>query len=90
MEVEDQVQLTHVAEILIQHFHKCMNHFKYNQLILILVHNRDKVKGRISFVYNFVLLVFDEVAGFGFTSDDELVYLSCVKSTSLRNLCFYC
>ena len=90
MEVEDQVQLTDVAEILIEYFHKCMNHFKYDELIFVLVHNRDKVKRGVSFVHNLILLVFDEIAGFGFTSDDELVYLNCGKSTSLRNLCFYC
>ena len=67
-----------------------MDHFEYDELIFVLVHNRDKVKGSISFVYDFVLFVFYEVAGFGFTSDDQLVYLSCGKNTSLRNLCFYC
>lgn len=75
MEVEDKIQLTDVAEVFIKHLDECMNHFKYNELIFVFVHNGDKIQGGVSFVHDFVLLVFDKVAGFGFTGDDELVDL---------------
>lgn len=75
MEVEDQVQFTDVSKILIEHFHKSMNHLQYNEFVFVLVNNGDKVQWGISFVDDFVLLVLEEVAHFGFTGDDQLVYL---------------
>jgi hypothetical protein len=75
MEVENQVQLTNVSEVLIEHFHKCVNHFKHDEFILVLVYDRDKVQRCVSLVYDFVLFVFDEVAGFGLAGDYQLIDL---------------
>ena len=44
MEVEDQVQFTDVSKILIEHFHKSMNHLQYNEFVFVLVNNGDKVQ----------------------------------------------
>ena len=90
MEVEDEIEFTDVAKIFIEDFDKGVDHFEDNEFVFVFVDNGDEVQWGVSFVDDFELLVFDEVAGFGFTSDDELIDLNGGKSTSLRNRCFYC
>ena len=70
MEVEDQIQFAHIPKILIKHFHKCLDEFQDNELVFVFVDDGDKVETGISFVDDFVVLVLDKVAHFGFTSDD--------------------
>ena len=92
MEIENQVQFTHVTQVLVQYFHKCMDHLKHNQFVFILIDDRDKIQWSVSFVYDFVIFVFDEVACLRFTSNNQLINLICIKnvSTSLRKRCFSC
>ncbi len=75
MEVEDEVKLANIAEIFVQHFYERMNEFKDDQLIIVLVHNGDEIKTGVSLVEYLVLFVVDEIAHFGLTSDDQLIYL---------------
>lgn len=75
MEVEDKIQFTDVAKIFVEDFDECMNEFKDNKFVLILIHNGDKVEGSVAFVDDFVLFVLEEVAHFGFSGDNELVDL---------------
>lgn len=44
MEVKDEVQLTNVGELLIEHLDKLLDEFEQQQLILILIHDGDEVQ----------------------------------------------
>ncbi len=70
MEVENQVQFADIAKVLVQNLYKSVDQFQYDKLIFVFVHNGDKIEWGVSFVYDFVVFVFDEVAGFGFAGDD--------------------
>jgi hypothetical protein len=53
VEVENQVQLAHVAEELIQHLNEEMNRLEICELVVRRVDARTEEKTRISPVYNF-------------------------------------
>lgn len=69
MEVEDQVKFTDIAKVLVKNLHKSMNEFKDNELVFIFVHNCNEVQTSVSFVYDFILFVLEEITHFRFTSD---------------------
>lgn len=52
-----------------------MNEFEDDKLVIVLVHNGNKVQAGVALVHDFVLLVVNEIAHFGLTCDDHLVYL---------------
>ncbi len=76
MEVEDKIKFTNISKILIKNLYKAMNEFQDDKLILILIYDSDEIQGSISFINNFELLVFDEVAHFRFTGDYQLIDLN--------------
>lgn len=90
MEVEDEVELADIPKIFIEDFNKCMDKFQDYELVVCFVHNGDKVQTCVSFIDNFVVLVIDEIAHFGFSGDNQLVHLNKAQGTSLRKRCFYC
>lgn len=76
MEVKDKIEFTDISKIFIKNFDESMNKFQYNQLVFILIYNGNEIKRGISFVYNFVVFIFDKVAHFRFTSKNELIDLN--------------
>jgi len=88
VEVENQIQLTDVSEVLVQYFYKGLHEFQYNELIVVLIHDGDEIEAGISFIYDFVLFVVQEVAHLGVSGDDQLVDLPNEEVTSLRIRCF--
>jgi hypothetical protein len=62
VEVEHQIQLAHVAEVLIQHLHELMNHIQCHQLVIIIIYCCHKVEACIPLVHNFEVPPIDEVA----------------------------
>lgn len=70
MEIEDKIKLTHIPEVLIQYLHERMYQLQYYELVIIFVHNCNEVETCISFVYDLVFFVVDEIAHFWLTSDD--------------------
>ena len=76
MEVEDQVKFADIAEVLVKNLHKGMDEFKNNEFVLVFVHNCNEVQTSVSFVYDFILFVLEEITHFWFTGDHQLVYLT--------------
>lgn len=68
MEVEDEIKLTDISEVLIEHLDKWMDELQYYQFIIIFVHNGNKVETGISLVDDLVFFIVDEIAHFWFTS----------------------
>lgn len=52
MEVEDQIQFTHIPKISVQHLHKVMHQLQSDQLIITAVNAHDKVKTGIALVHH--------------------------------------
>ena len=69
MEIEDKIKFTDIAKIFIQDFYKRMDEFEYDEFIIILIHNSNKVQTCVSFVDNLVFLVVGEITHFGFSCD---------------------
>lgn len=68
-----------------------MYKFKYNKLVITLIHDSNKIQTGISLVHYLVFLVVDEIAHLGLTSDHQLIDLRLLyASTYFRNRCFYC
>ena len=47
MEVENQVQLAHVAEVAVQHLDEVVDDVEHNQFVVSLLNARHKVKRRV-------------------------------------------
>ena len=62
VEIKNDVQLAHIAEIPIQDFYEQMDLFQYNQFVVIFVDTCHKVKGCISLVDDLFVLPFDKIA----------------------------
>ena len=90
MEIKDQIKFAYVSEIFIENFDKGMNEFEHDQLVLVFVYNGNEVETGVSFIDDFILFVFKEIAHFRFTSDDKLVDLRKRQITSLRKRCLSC
>ena len=75
MEVKDKIQLAYITEVFVQYLHERMNKLKDDKFIIILIHNSDKVQTGITLVHNFIFLVVDKIAHFGFASDHQLIHL---------------
>ncbi len=75
MEVEDQVQLAHVAEVLVQDFHEALHQLQDYKFVFLLVDHRDEVETGVAFVDDFVLFEVEEIAHFGLPGDHQLVDL---------------
>ncbi len=56
VEVEDQVQLTHIAEVVVKYLHKQVDTFQVGKLIVCDVNTHGKEQTRIPPVYHFVRL----------------------------------
>ena len=56
VEVEDEVQLAHIAEVVIQDFHKQVDALQVCQLVVSHIHAHGKVQSRIPPVDDFVCL----------------------------------
>ena len=50
VEIEDEVQLTDIAKIAVQHLHILMDHLESDQLVVGDVHSHHKVEAGIPFV----------------------------------------
>lgn len=53
IEIKDQIQLTHIVEIFIQHLNKVVNGFKITQIVIIDIYTDAKVETSVSSVYDF-------------------------------------
>ena len=53
VEIEHQIQFTHIVEVFIQHLNKIVNGFKVTQVIIINVHTNAKIETSVSSVYDF-------------------------------------
>lgn len=91
VEVEDEIELAHVAEVLVQDLHEGVDQFQDYQLIVALVHDGDEVQTGVTLVHDLVFLVVDEIAHLRLASDHQLVDLcSSYHRTYFRNRCFSC
>ena len=88
MEIEDEVEFAHVAEVFVEDFHKGVDELEHDELVVGLVYDHDEIEAGIALVHDLVVLVVHEIAHFGFTRDHQLVYLHPPAFTSLRNRCF--
>ena len=70
VEIENQIQFAHIAEIFVQNFNENLEKFQDDELIVIFVSNGYKVQSSISFINYFVILVINKVAHSWFTGDD--------------------
>ena len=84
VEVEDDVQLTHISEVTIQHLHEQMNLFQNNQLIVVLVHACDEEERSIALVDDFLVLPLNEVAHLRRARED-----SCSELTNRPSLLLF-
>lgn len=82
MEIEDQIEFADVSEILVEDLNKGVDELKHNKLVLVLIDDGNEVETGVSLVDDFVLFVFQEIAHFGFTSNDKLIYL-CIRGEIL-------
>ena len=55
VEVEDQVQLAHVAKVSVEHLYEVVDHVQHDQLVVVLLDAGREVKTRVSLEDNFVL-----------------------------------
>ena len=55
VEVEDEVQLAHVAEVPVQHLHEVMNHLQSDQLVVPAVNAADKIQARVPLVHHLLV-----------------------------------
>ena len=60
--VEDDVQLAHVVEQLVQDLHVVVNRLQYDEFIVLRTYQTYKEQRRVSLVHNFLTLVLDKVA----------------------------
>ena len=88
MEVENEVELAHIAKIFIKNFHEGVDEFEHDKFIVVFVHDRDEVEAGVALIYNLVVLVVDEIAHLGFPCNHQLIHLCLCRLTSLRNRCF--
>lgn len=88
MEVEDQVEFAHVAEVLVQNFHEGLDEFQDDEFVLVLVDDGDEVQAGVPLVDDLIVLVVQEVAHLGLTCQNHRVHLSPTACTSRRNRCF--
>ncbi len=54
VEVEDQVQLTHIAKVVVKYLHKQVDTLQVGKLVVCDVHTHGKEQTRIPPVYHFV------------------------------------
>lgn len=89
MEVEDEIQLAHISEVLVQYLNEGLHQFQHDQLVLVLINDSDEVKTGESLVDDLVLLVLNEIAHLRITGYDKLVHLALWHCfTSFRMRCF--
>ena len=62
VEVEHQVELTHVAEVPVQHLHKVVNHIKCQELVVGGVDGAQKVEAGVALVDQLEVAPVEEVA----------------------------
>ncbi len=62
MEVEDDVELTHVAEVSVEQFNVMVHRFKDHEFIIFLLHTSDKVERGISLEHELEVHVVEEVS----------------------------
>ena len=75
MKIEDEVEFAYVPEVLVQNFNKSLHELEDDEFVFFLVDDGDEVETGVSFVYDFVFLIVEEIAHLGVTSDDQLVHL---------------
>jgi len=63
VEVEDQVQLTHIAEVVVKYLHKQVDTLQVGKLIVCDVNTHGKEQTRIPPVYHFVGLELQIIPG---------------------------
>lgn len=69
VKVEDQIQLAHIAKVLVQYFYEHLHQLEHDQLIVVFIHNRDEVQTGITLVNDLVLLVVQKIAHLRITRD---------------------
>ena len=62
MEVEDEVELAHVAEVLVEDLYEALHEFEDDEFVLILVDDGDEVETGVALVDDLVFLVVQKVA----------------------------
>lgn len=72
LEVEDKIQLAHVAKVSIQHLDVSMDDLERHQLVVALADSRDKEERCVSPIHDFAVLVLEEVAHPRPSSEHEL------------------
>jgi len=63
VEVEDQVQLTHIAKVVVKYLHKQVDTLQVGKLVVCDVHTHGKEQTRIPPVYHFVGLELQTIPG---------------------------
>ena len=75
MEVEDDVQLTHIPEIPVQQLHKVMHDLEGHELVVVLLHPRHEVQRGISLEDQLEVHVVEKVGQSTRPADDHAANL---------------
>ncbi len=70
MKVEYEIQLTHVAKVAVEDFHKVMNNLQRYQLVVCVVNACYKVQTGIALIYQLGVFPVEEIAQLGWACQD--------------------
>ena len=62
VEVEYQIELAHVAKVLVEHFDKVVDHVQSDELVVARVDRAHKVEARVALVHHLEVAPVQEVA----------------------------
>lgn len=75
LKIENQIQLTYIAEEMVKNLHKQVDTFKVHELIVSNVNTQGEEETRISPVYYFVCPKLDKVCELGISVDHQAMHL---------------
>jgi hypothetical protein len=91
LKIENQIQLTYIAEEMIKNLHKQVDTFKVHELIVSNVNTQGEEETRISPVYYFVCPKLDKVCELGISVDHQAMHLTlAVKHKKLLSCQYLC
>jgi hypothetical protein len=86
VKVENQIQLTHIPEILIKYLDKVMNDIEDNQFIVFLLYASSEVQTGVALEYDLVVAPFQKVGQPATPPDDHATYLRTTRGYKQSHL----
>ena len=71
MEIEDEVELAHITEVLVEDLDEVMNNVEYNQFVVFLFYACYEVQRRIALKHDFVVAPLQEMGQLAAATDDH-------------------